>query len=50
MKEKKKEHLQSQAIFLDLSNYISTWHSKKIPTNLIHPNLTIFSLGPTIAP
>jgi len=47
---KGKKNLQSWTIVLDLSNYISTCHSKKIRINFIHPNLTLSSLGPTITP
>jgi len=50
MKEKRKEQLQSWTNILDLPNYISTCHSNNLRTNIVHPNLTLSSLGPTFHP
>lgn len=49
-KKGKKKQLKCWTIVLDLLNYISICHCNNLQTNIVHPNLNIFSLEPTTRP
>ncbi len=49
-KERKKKQLKCWTIILDMLNYISICHCNNLQTNIVHPNLNLFSLEPTTRP